>query len=538
MPDFGKDLKPALLNTQDDAIRLDNPLVRGSEGGPSRPTLAGPKLDPLDAFFGKGPVITELAATASAKELYDNRRYSEFNPFVVDLEDQKAYGQSVTDKAVNGLVKGLNLVGTTIAGGFGTLYGIAKSPFTGRLADIWDNEALRTLDDWNTEVDQNFLPNYYTDAEKKASWYSTDNWFKANFLFDKLIKNSGFAVGAMVSGNIANAGLLRAGAAIGKAATALESAQSFKLFTPLLKNTARAFSSGKNIEAATLLEKEISSIADLAAKSSKLGELAKSTNTLAKFNDVGRRTAIAAYSSAGEASFEALSTSKEYREGLINKYKEENGVEPSGAALEQINQESEKIGKVSFFGNLAILGATEYVQLPRLLGSSYSADKQAANSLLGKVDDIALKDGKYVGVKPTTKFGKLKDRVGGVTKYIFDPKEGMQEGLQFALQVGTQNYYNKAFRGDNVSAWTDGFLYGLVGEDERGEGKGTLVSKEGIEGIILGGITGAAMQARGIYKESKALQSNTQKFLTMLNGSPTFKAAYQDKLASLNRSVV
>ncbi len=538
MPDFNKDLKPTLRNIQDSPTKLDNPLVPGGEGGPSRPTLAGPKLDPLDAFFGKGPVTTEMAATASAKELYENRRYSEFNPFTVDLEDQKAYGQSVTDKAVNGLVKGLNLVGTTVAGGFGTLYGIAKSPFTGRLADIWDNEALRELDDWNTEVDQNFLPNYYTDAEKKASWYSTDNWFKANFLFDKLIKNSGFAVGAMVSGNIANAGLLRAGAAISKAATALESAQSFKLFTPLLRNTARAFSSGKNIEAATLLEKEISSIADLAAKSSKLGELAKSTNALAKFNDVGRRTAIAAYSSAGEASFEALSTSKEYREGLINKYREENGVEPSGAALEQINQESEKIGKASFFGNLAILGATEYVQLPKLLGSSYSADKQAANSLLGKVDEIALKDGKYVGVKPTTKFGKLKDRVGGVTQYMFDPKEGMQEGLQFALQVGTQNYYNKAFRGDNVSAWTDGFLYGLVGEDERGEGKGALVSKEGIEGMLLGGITGAGMQARRTYEENKALQSNTQKFLTMLNGSPSFKAAYQDKLTSLNRAVV
>ena len=35
---------------------------------------------------------------------------------------------------------------------------------------------------------------------------------------------------------------------------------------PLLRNTARAFSAGKNIEAAAILEGEISSIADLTAQ--------------------------------------------------------------------------------------------------------------------------------------------------------------------------------------------------------------------------------------------------------------------------------
>jgi len=161
----------------------------------------------------------------------------------------------------------------------------------------------------------------------------------ANFLFDKLIKNSGYAVGAMVGGNIANAGLLRAGSALGRlagaGAVAAESSQAFKLFTPLLRNTARAFSAGKNIEAAGILEKELSSIADIAQRSSKLAQLSKSTNpqiaqiarsvnSFAEFNDTARRYAIAGYSSAGEASFEALQTSNEYRNQLIEKYKSEN----------------------------------------------------------------------------------------------------------------------------------------------------------------------------------------------------------------------
>ena len=41
----------------------------------------------------------------------------------------------------------------------------------------------------NKEIDNRYLPNYYADKEKNAAWYSTDNLFTANFLFDKLIKN-------------------------------------------------------------------------------------------------------------------------------------------------------------------------------------------------------------------------------------------------------------------------------------------------------------------------------------------------------------
>jgi hypothetical protein len=267
-----------------------------------------------------------LAPTVTTEQLYGARRFPFYNP--LKGENEFAYGQSLRDKAVNGILKGVGLAATTVAGGFATLYGVVKSPFSGRLADIWDNEGLRGLDKFNNEVDNYILPNYYTDAEKNAAWYSRDNWMTANFLFDKLIKNSGYAVGAMVGGNIANAGLLTIGSALGRlagaGAIAAEASQAFKLFTPLLRNTARAFSNAKNIEAAAILEKEITSIADLSVKSSKIAQLAKLQNQITDFSDTARRTAIAAYSSAGEASFEALQTANEYRNRLIEKYKSEN----------------------------------------------------------------------------------------------------------------------------------------------------------------------------------------------------------------------
>lgn len=553
MPDFDKNLNPILVNEDSNPMNLPNPAssIPVKYASLSNTNLSPKGGNAFDDFFGSGPVISPMLPTVSAKELYDNRRYGKYEAGVAGIEDQHGYAQSNWDKATNGILKGLNLTATTIAGGFTTLYGIGKWATTGRFADVWDNEGSRSLDKWNNEVDQTYLPNYYTDKEKNASWYSTDNWLTANFLFDKLIKNSGYAVGAMVGGNIANAGLLKAGAQLGKlaakGASLAEASQAFKLFTPILRNTARAFSSGKNIEAAAILEKELSSIADISTRASKLGELAMQTNKFAEMGDATRRTLISIYSSAGESSFEALSTANQYRESLIEQYKDTHAGElPSGADLEKINQESEKVGKISFLGNMALLAATEFTQLPKLLGSSYSSSKQAANSLLGRADDVLLKDGKYVAEPTvTTRFGKLYEKaegiskkVTGVGKYIFDPKEAAQEIGQYALQVGTQNYFNKAYQTNNADVWVDGFLYGLVGKNEKGEDVGALVSKEGIESGILGGITGGLMQAKGTYLEQKARKSNTQSFVDSLNNAPSFKKAFIERKDAVNRGVI
>jgi len=120
--------------------------------------------------------------------------------------DQVVYGannediwgaqQSILSKGVNGVLKGLNLAATTVAGGFGMVGGAIQWALPGgKLSDIWENPVMKSLDEWNNKVDQEYLPNYYEDKEKNADFLSTDNLLTANFLFDKLIKNSGYAVG-------------------------------------------------------------------------------------------------------------------------------------------------------------------------------------------------------------------------------------------------------------------------------------------------------------------------------------------------------
>jgi hypothetical protein len=551
MPDFDKNLRPILkstkfsgfdLNVQEAKTQSIPSLPSGFGGGTSDQSeknvyekLAAMQSNSLPG--GKGVWVTDA-------ELAANKRYDFFNPTIQNYEDFASYGQSGWEKARNGVLKGTNLAGTTILGGFGMLYGVGKSLFGSehKLSSIWDNEVMQNLDKWNNKVDQEYLPNYYSDKETKADWYARDNWMTTNFLFDKVIKNAGFAVGAVYSGNIANGVLGAAGAVIGESAmargVAMESSQVFKAFAPLLKNTARAFSNAKNIETAEILKKGITSIADVTEQSSQIAKIAKITNQFNQFNETARRTAIAAYSSGGEATFEALQTSNEHRNNLINNYKRiHGGVGPIGKDLADIDNEVANVGKASFLGNMALLSITEFKQLPYLLGSSYAAEKQAANSLLGKADDVLLKGEKYVAKEATTKFGKLYQRAAGVSKYIFDPKEGGQELSQYALQIGTQNYFKKSRETGAANMWTDGFIYGFVGTDEKGEDVGALTSKAGIEGGVIGAFTGGLMQAKEIYTESKQTKIGTANFLNLLNNAPTFRDAFKDKLDSANRGI-
>lgn len=550
MADFDKNLQPIIKPT---GYKLtDVELNAATNPQMNFPSQGGGGVSDLS---GESNVFSKLKAAAvptsskgifiSNAELEANKRYKTFNPTIGDYEDFAAQGQEWYKQAANGILKGANLAATTVAGGFGTLYGIAKaiSP-GGKFSDIFQNEIMTNLDEWNNYVDNELLPNYYTAAERNAEWYSTDNWFTTNFLFDKLIKNSGFAVGAMVGGNIANAGLVKLGTKLGglaaKGAVAAEASQGFKLFTPLLRNTSRAFSAGKNAEVANILKSQISSIADLSKTTSKIASIDKQFLQFAKFSDGARRTAVAAYSSAGEASFEALQTSKEYRDNLIADYVRETGSEPVGDELTKIDREAAKVGKTSFLGNMALLAITEYAQLPYLIGSNYNASRQAANSLLGQTEEVA-KDvaGKFGPTNiPKTKFGKIYQGVKRTGAYVFDPKESMQEILQYGLQVGTQNYFEKGKENGEADIFVDGFLYGLFGEDEYGESVGALVSKEGIEGGILGGITGGAMQAMSSYGNNKALAKNTKAFVDMLDNAPTFQEAFQERVAAGNRGVV
>jgi len=536
------------------------PNLSGLDGGPGGPTTFAESFKQRYNEAPGGGKIESVPLTAISTDKRYKSVFIGSNP-----EEMHAQQQAWTQKAYNDTLKFGTLVGTTIAGGFGMVYGAGKWLLPGgKFSDIFSNPIMQGLDKINNAVDE-ALPNYYTEAEKNAEWFSKDNLFTANFLFDKVIKNSGFAVGAMLSGNIANGLIGGAGKAIGGlaargAASLGETSSAFKLFTPILKNAARAFSAGENVAAGNVLRTQAKSIADIASQSTELLAIAKQQAKFGKFNLAARRTAIAAYSSAGESSFEALQTSNTFRDKLLTDYFYENGVNAEGDELAKIDDLSRRVGKMSFLSNMALLTVTEFQQLPYLAGSSFKKTRQAANELLGKVDDAVLKEGKYVSAAaqaaPSTRVGKLFKGVTntggallrGKATYLFDPKEGLQELLQNAIQVGTENYYNKGYEGkeaegiidaivDTISTGIDIAKYGLFGVNAQGKEEGALLTKEGLESALIGGLTGGPMQAMQTYAEKKQIKTHAANFLKELDNSPTLKQAFIDKINGVNRGV-
>ena len=484
----------------------------------------------------------------------NSERYSDGTRPGDNWEEQYAQNQSIFEKARNGILKGVNLAATTVVGGFGMIGGLVQAGIEGDISKVWDNPVSQNLEKWNKYVDSELLPNFYTEKETNADLISLDNLWSANFLFDKVIKNAGFAVGAMLSGNIASGAFRAIGAGIGelavggRALTAVEGAMSaelgvaetMKAYSPLLNKIARGFSQAKNIEITKALENyaklTIGNTVKLTAELAKIGsETAKYANIGGK---VGRGI-VAAYSSAGESSMEALMGGNALKEKLIGEYINQNGQEPTGADLEAITQRVKSFGKTSFGINMALLGITEYNQLPFLTGSSWKASSNAArkeiNEVIAKtVVEGVENTGELIAKTATTRSGKVLAGIKKYGQYVFDPMEGGQEIGQYAVEVGATNYYNKANKNTNAQNWIEAANYGLFGTDETGKGVGALNSKEGLEGGLIGAFTGGLMMAKGTYREQQERNKNTTEFLKEANNAPKIKEVLQHKINSIN----
>ena len=522
------DKDPLLLSTYTGLNYKDTLVnVKGAIG--DSPELSATSIDPIgDRIRAKGNktpteiLVPKTSLADVAGELnprFDMVRYGYNN------EDAYAQQQSTLDKAFNGIAKGVGLAATTFVGGIAdVVYGIPSAIANGDLTKVWNNDVTKALQAFNTRVDNEYLPNYYSDQENKAAWYSPDNLFTANFLFDKLVKNAGFAVGAIYSGNLVGKGLGIAGKGLGSVfSNVAEYSAASKSFSKINQNLARLFSQGKNVEAAELLKRNISTLPELESVNAEMLKISQQFNAINNVQDVTNRTIRALYASAGESGFEAIGTATAFKDNLIQQYKDKWGTEVPEEEMKRIEGLSEQVGNASFLANMAVLSATEYLQLPHLLGSSYRTSKAAAN-VFKNTEEVVFDKATNAYIRPSvSKFGRAKKFI---STYVFDPKESAQEFLQTSTDVGVQSYYNKAYQGEETNAWIEGFE----------AIKSSLATKEGGESALLGGITGGVMQARNKYKTNTAKATNTASLISELPNS-TFKQAFQDKVNSSQRHI-
>ena len=438
------------------------------------------KGDPSpDRFFTPPGEEDAEAYTVTSGQLYRARRFPFYHPD--KTEDDFAHGQSLLDKAANGVTKGLLLTGTTfVQSTLGLLYGGAEWARTGKFSSFFNNDLTQFLDKTIKES-ENYLPNYYTDEEKDARWYSPTKLFTANFLFDAIVKNLGFAAGAALSGGVYSAaikGLLNS-------------------MVSAFPKLAKMISVGKGAEALAATESKLFSPERVAEVLGKIDIEYKKYLSGYDYLNKGRRAVVSGVVAAGESSIESLGALNEFRDGLIENYKEEHGVAPKGEDLEKINQLSEDVGTSVFVANMFLLSATNYIQLPKILGSSFKAETGVINDVVSKIDDITMKDGKYIPL-PKIKNKTLRT-LNNIRGYTFSSTESFEEGMQFASSAGVQDYHNKKYKGE-AATYIGSFIEGI---------KETVTTDEGMQNVLIGGLSGAIMLGPGRYKERSRLEKAT-----------------------------
>ena len=384
---------------------------------------------------------------------------------LVGWDNEDVYGsmQSNWDKAANGVLKSLTLAGTTfLQGTVGLVNGLGNVIAGNGANSFYNNDFSQFLDKINKEA-ENYLPNYYTSKETNAKWYSTDNLFTANFLWDKLIKNAGFSLGAIYSGAVVSKGL-----------------SSLLRAVPLLSDA------GQLNKVAKALDEVLPSVPE-AGRLSKFQEVLSSSIPKMSAQSIDR-TLTSLFGAATEGGIEALQGLNEFRDAKIAEFQQNNFRAPNEEELQKINEEATSLGNARFFMNIGLLSATNYIQLPKILGSRYSTSKAIANTEAAKLGETAAirrnAEGVFERAVPRTKFGRAASATANAAGILFSPTEAFEEGAQYIIQEGTRDYYNKKYGGEGAS-----FLSSLY------EGASQLGSKEGMESIILGGLSGGIQQS-------------------------------------------
>lgn len=132
----------------------------------------------------------------------------------ITINNLRAEKQSAFTQAFNGIAKGVITAGTTFVDGIaGLAYGVGQAVYNafnhdkeqswveGMMEGLWNNPINKLMNDIQRGSEDVFV-NYKTEEQINGNWYDPSNLFSANFIFDTVVKNLGFTVGALYSGGL------------------------------------------------------------------------------------------------------------------------------------------------------------------------------------------------------------------------------------------------------------------------------------------------------------------------------------------------
>jgi hypothetical protein len=417
------------------------------------------------ALASKGSTdISNTLPLLSGKDVDTSGRYPIVYPGI-DNESAYAEQQSFFNKGVNGVKKLAGIGSAAFLGGtVGLVNGIYQWYQDGKFNSFYNNELTNSLNDY-TESLTDSLPFYKTERQRNASWWEPTNLFSGNMLFDNIVGNMGYVVGAggagIITGGIINSAIKGLGAVAGLVASGAEGAATANtiLGEAISGGTAEALGASTNRLQAAWSAAKAKGLVDKGIK------------------------AIA--STAGEAGLEALNNSREFKAKMVEDYTAKYGIAPSGKDLEDINSYAESVGNTSYALNTAVLSASNYVMLPKIFSSSFKSEKTLLNN-------IARTGEKYISTLPQSGFAKYAYGTSKGLGTVFAKSEAAEEGAQYAITTGTQNYFARKARGEDSGIIRDMLGYGI---------KEALTSDEGLLNIFTGGVSGGLVSSVSTIKQ-------------------------------------
>jgi len=444
------------------------PTVRGAVR-PTTPVSTGPmgESDRLMQKLSSGESLENTLPVVFGKDVDMTGRFPQQFPGT-DNEQAYAVHQGLGEKAVNGVVKfGGIATSAFLNGTVGVVAGITSAILDQNSASFWKNSVSEGLNDYTKELENSYA-HYKTERERKGDWWEPANLFTGNFFFDNIVKNLGYTVGSI------GAGFVFGGALKAMGLTSKIAGYGAKWAAAADAAIAENVTLG---EAASIAKTTTKLESILAQAKSSVGNILKDPKQI-------DRAIVATTGTAAEAGFEALNNSQEFRERMISEFKTKNGYDPTPEDIAEINDYAESVGNFSWLANTALLTATNYIQLPKIMSSTFRGETGVVNA--------AFRNGTWASSLPKEGFGKLLYQGYKAAGLVFNPAEAFEEGAQFAIQSGTQNYFNKKYKGEDVTFLKDGFQYGI---DEA------ITSSEGLLNIFTGGFSGGISTAVGSIQQ-------------------------------------
>jgi hypothetical protein len=471
-------------------------------------------------------------SVVSKSELLANQRYPLYERGV-NLENIYGLQQSWYEQLGNGLVKmGANALGS-FAQSFATIPNTATALKNGvNIADLSNPDGYESsIDTWLRNV-ENYFPNYVTEYEKSRGLTTAIpfTYGSANFWGDKILKNSGFMVGA-IGGAIAQDAIIGI-ATEGIGAIPLVASQLGRASLYLNKLFAGANKVDRVLDMARAAGKSEQTLLNI----ERLGQLAAAT----KLNN-GFRYGMSVYGSARtEAAIEARESYRTIKEELTEQYKLDNfGDEPTPEAIQQIEEYATDAMNTRFGINMALLTVSNAVQFDNIFKSFTGAQKGVTSSTLsdfGSAGKVGLKEGTldtFEKKLPQTFSGKAWEFAKPKAINVFT--EGVyEEGGQFATQKGVEDYYTRKYKTGKES-WD--FVKEAMTSTTKGMAE-QFGSSEGIESMVIGAITAAITgpivdRVTGKSKQDNQRLNSTLNILNQYGMTGVLSNKYEDTSRSV-----